>query len=192
MTFFWANFANNPAGGVGRSDIWVATRPPFDRVSGRYRHAGVHRYDGKRWTHFRPTRRNATRSAGSVHQGLPAASANTVRVLSDGRVAVGTNGGLSIYENGLFSNYVRSEFRGLGSNFIADIVEDPEGRLWLTHALWGHGITWQSGFLFHNRSSRDGLEHDRIDHLAFDADGNVWMQSSYGETVIYPLASLVD
>jgi ligand-binding sensor domain-containing protein len=172
--------------------IWIATHPPFDAQAGRYRHAGVHRYDGKRWTHFGLGRRDPTQPAESAFRGLPGASANTVRVLSDGRVAIGTNGGLAIYENGAFSSYTRSALQGLTSSFVEDVVEDPDGRLWLTHALWGHGVTWKSGFLFHQRSTRDGLLHDRIDHLAFDSLGNVWMQSSQGETAIYPLESLVD
>jgi ligand-binding sensor domain-containing protein len=190
-----ARLVGNPVQAIAEDRsgaIWMATHPPFDRAAGRYGQAGVHRYDGKRWTHFRPTHRAPGQPSGGAFQGLPGASANGVRVLSDGRVAIGTNGGLAIYENGLFSSYRRSALHGLASNFVADVVEDPDGRLWLTHALWGNGVTWQRGFLFHERSSRDGLFHDRIDHVAFDAQGNIWMQSSYGETAIYPLESLVD
>ena len=176
----------------GDGTVWVATRPGFDSASGRYRHAGLHRFDGRNWKHFRPTRHEHGQDTGSAYQGVAGASANSVRVLSDGRVAIGTNGGLSIHDDGLFANYVRSAFPELGSNFVEDVVEDAHGRLWLTHGVQGHGISWKSGFLFHHRDRHDGLLHDRIDRLAFDGRGNVWMRSSYGDIAVYPLASLLD
>lgn len=184
--------------------IWVASHPRADGDSGRRSQAGVHRYDGRRWTHFKPTPRSLLNPGAnpganpwanpweSTRHSLVAGSANAIRVLGDGRVAIATNGGLSIFDKGVFDNYLRGTQAGLESNFIADVVEDGEGRLWMTHGHWGHGITWKSGFLFHNRSARDGLFHDGLRRVAFDADGNVWMQSSYGETAIYPLASVLD
>ena len=179
--------AEDSAGG-----IWIATHPPFDRVSRTHVLSGVHRYDGQSWTHFRPPPRDSGSTRRESRPGLAAVTANNVRVLSDGRVAIATNGGLSIYNDGAFNSFVRSRVGGLPSNFVADVVEDPDGRLWMAHSLWGHGVTWQRGFLFHNRNSRDGLFHDHIKHVAFDGKGNVWMQSSYGEAAVYPLASLVD
>ena len=159
--------------------VWAAT------------YFGVSRYDGRRWTHFRPHDRRAATTDGAP-RGLASATANSVRPLADGRVAIATNGGLSIFEDGVFNQIGRSTVAGLESNFIEDVVQDTQGRLWITHALWGHGVTWQSGFLFRNRSTRDGLFHDRISHVAFDDDGNVWMQSSFGEAAVYPLSSLLD
>lgn len=190
-----ARLLGNPVQAIAEDregGIWVATYPPFDRASRSHPLAGVHRYDGESWTHFRPPSRDAASPTGGFRRGLAAVTANNVRVLADGRVAVATNGGLSIYDDGVFDSFVRANLGGLPSNFIADVVEGPRGRLWITHSLWGHGVTWRSGFLFHNRNSRDGLFHDRIKQVAFDGPGNVWMQSSFGEAAVYPLASLVD
>lgn len=189
-----AGLEGNPVeaiAGDADGNIWIATHPPFDRASGSHRLAGVHRFDGESWTHFRPIDRRVA-SLDGAPRGLASATANNVRPLADGRVAIATNGGLSIHERGIFTRIGRSTVTGLESNFIEDVVEDPEGRLWMTHALWGHGVTWQSGFLFRNRSTRDGLFHDRISHVAFDDEGNVWMQSSFGEAAVYPVSSLVD
>ena len=188
-----AELIGNPVQAIAedRADgIWVASYPPVDRVSRTHVLSGVHRYDGQSWRHFRPPSRSS--APGESRRGLAAVTANNVRVLADGRVAVATNGGLSLYDDGTFSSFVRSRVGGLPSNFVADVVEGPVGRLWITHSLWGHGVTWQRGFLFHNRNSRDGLFHDHIKHIAFDGKGNVWMQSSYGEAAVYPLTSLVD
>jgi ligand-binding sensor domain-containing protein len=189
-----ARLTGNPVQAIAEDTsggIWVATYPPFDRASRTHLLSGVHLYDGESWTHFRPPP-NLKSSAGGTRRGLAAVTANNVRVLPDGRVAIATNGGLSIYDDGSFNSFVRSRVGGLPSNFVADVIEGPNGHLWMTHSLWGHGVTWQRGFLFRNKNSRDGLFHDRIKHIAFDAKGNVWMQSSYGEAAVYPLASLVE
>jgi ligand-binding sensor domain-containing protein len=197
----WRSFANDDQllGNAVRAisedrtgAIWVASDPSVDPTSARRLPAGVHRYAAKRWTHFRPAPPDAPVSAQSARQHPAAVAAHGIRELADGRVAIATNGGLSIFDQGSFDNYLRAAEPGLESNFIADVVEDAAGRLWMTHGHWGHGITWKSGFLFHNRGSRDGLFHDRLRRVAFDAEGNVWLQSSYGQTAIYPLSSVLD
>ena len=190
-----AELADNPVKAIGEDAsgaIWLATSPRFDYASGEYTHAGLHRYDTQGWRHFRPVAGDVHLAHGKTRQGLSAAPSNALRILADGRIAVATNGGLSIYDDGVFKTYSSATVAGLESNFIADVVEDYQGDLWLTHAFWGHGVTRKDGLAFHNRNARDGLFHDHISRLAFDANGNVWMQSSYGKTAIYPRDAIID
>lgn len=190
-----AGLAGNSVRGIAEDrdgNIWVVGLPPADAAPRRRGLARVHRFDGETWTHFRPTGGHTQPAVGGIRQGLASAAANSVRLLGDGRIAIGTDRGLSLYEDGTFSTLVRSDPRGLPSNYVADVVEGPDGGLWMTHSLWGLGITWRTGFLFHNRNAGTGLLHDRIEHVAFDAHRNAWMQSSSGEIGVYPLASLLD
>ncbi|MDX1434856.1 MAG: hypothetical protein R3286_20615, partial [Gammaproteobacteria bacterium] len=139
-------------------DIWVATAD------------GVHRFDGTRWTRF---------AAGDD----VADARNGLRALADGRVALAGHTGLGLRGPAGFARHTRAG--GLDSNHVADVVEGPEGRLWLVHGRWGHGVSWLDAAGAAGRGTADGLFNDDLVHLALDAEGHLWLQSRAGATAVY-------
>lgn len=186
-----AGFDNNPVQAIDgdpRGRIWVASYPPSETAGGRPGKAGLHRFDGQGWRAIVPRTgsRELTRlPARGSFRDLASRHANDLRVLPDGRVAVATNAGLSLVSDiDTIVSHDRYDL-GLPSNFIAALMPDPDGRIWMTHAYWGPGLTWRAGLIFRNRDTRDGLFADRLTHLAHDADGGVWLRASDGRVAVY-------
>jgi ligand-binding sensor domain-containing protein len=171
----------------GAGNVWVGTYPPFDAENGRHGYAGLHRYDGERWRHLEPGPRAAWNR--EEYFTLASESTNELLVLAGGEnIAVATNGGLSIYHDGDYRSW-SGRHPGLASGFIHSLSQDVDGRLWLTHAYWGPGLSWRSAGLFRHLDSRDGLFADRLERVASDGEGRVWILATSGRVGVYRRSS---
>ena len=128
----------------GQGNLWVASYGRPNRYPGQ---RGLHRFDGTTWTHYQP---KGDRIFSGPRKGqypyLVSDSLTDIRRLRDGRLAIASNGGYSLYRDGSFISYDRYD-PTLKSNYINSIIEDPDGRLWLTHAFWGAGVSWRAGLI---------------------------------------------
>jgi ligand-binding sensor domain-containing protein/two-component sensor histidine kinase len=76
---------------------------------------------------------------------------------SDGRIWIGTDGGLNVFSDGRFRSYTTAQ--GLRSRSVWPGVEDRDANLWLASATGAMKITW-SGFTTFGKP--DGLSNARV------------------------------
>jgi hypothetical protein len=102
-----------------------------------------------------------------------------VRVIHEdrrGQVWVGTYGGLSLWQNGRFTNYSLAPERNRG--LVRSIHDDRSGTLWVGTA--GNGLyRFRNGRLL-NYTTRDGLPSDVIYQILEDKRGSLWMSCNRG------------
>ena len=90
--------------------------------------------------------------------GLPNNVIRSLFVDSRGILWIGTENGLSKFENGSFQNFYEED--GLGFNSCWAIEEDQEGNLWF--GSYGGGVSVFDGKRFHVFTQEDGLTDNRI------------------------------
>lgn len=93
--------------------------------------------------------------------GLPNNAIRSLLVDSRGILWVGTENGVSKFENGVFQNFYESD--GLGFNSCWAIAEDKNGNIWF--GSYGGGFSVFDGKKFQVFTSEDGLADDRIRHF---------------------------
>ncbi|MCR4569254.1 MAG: response regulator, partial [Bacteroidales bacterium] len=105
---------------------------------------------------------------------------------SRGKLWVGTYGkGLWVMDNGGFHRVGLDERgRGLASNYITDVTEDHEHRLWV--CTEGNGVYYvpvretDGAFAFGNLSRKEGLTTNIVCSVLQDSQGTLWMSTSHG------------
>ena len=105
---------------------------------------------------------------------------------SRGKLWIGTYGkGLWMYNNGLFHRIgTDDKGEGLTSNYITDITEDREHRLWVSTE--GGGVCYapvsetEGAFQFGNFSRKDGLTTNIVCAVQQDSGGTLWLSTSHG------------
>ncbi|MDG1277130.1 MAG: histidine kinase [Algoriphagus sp.] len=90
--------------------------------------------------------------------GLPNNAIRGLLVDSRGILWIGTENGVSKFENGNFQNFYEED--GLGFNSCWAIEEDQEGNLWF--GSYGGGVSVFDGKSFHVFTQEDGLTDNRI------------------------------
>ncbi|WP_026955390.1 histidine kinase [Algoriphagus vanfongensis] len=90
--------------------------------------------------------------------GLPNNAIRSLLVDSRGILWIGTENGLSKFENGVFQNFYEED--GLGFNSCWAIAEDKNGNLWF--GSYGGGGAVFDGSEFHVFTEEDGLTDNRI------------------------------
>ena len=93
--------------------------------------------------------------------GLPNNAIRSLFVDSRGIVWIGTENGLSKFENGRFKNFFETD--GLAFNSCWAIAEDKNGNLWF--GSYGGGISVFDGKKFRVFTQKDGLADNRIRHF---------------------------
>ena len=76
---------------------------------------------------------------------------------ADGRIWIGTDGGLTEFSDGRFRSYTSAQ--GLSNKYISPQAEDPDGNLWLSSSTGAMEITW-SGFTTFGKV--DGLSNAKV------------------------------
>lgn len=172
-----AGLDNNPVHALAEDAsgaLWAATSPFFDAKVGQYARKNLHRFDGRAWRHWSPA------------EGLGYWSSTDVCALSDGSVAVATNGGVSV----LKGSGMRSPRDAAGKDALkatgvvalgggALLAIDPDA-----------GFTVSDGDFARRVTSRTGLPTDRITRAATDGDGNVWLLAENGTVFVTPVRAL--
>ncbi|MEP6568350.1 MAG: two-component regulator propeller domain-containing protein [Acidobacteriota bacterium] len=98
---------------------------------------------------------------------------------SDGRIWIGTEGGLTEFGDGRFRSYTTE--LGLSNPGVATPVEDRDGNLWLGSEAGATKITW-SGFTTFGKA--DGLGTPRITSITENQNGEICSVSSDTEYFI--------
>lgn len=110
-------------------------------------------------------------------QGLPISAVHTVLQTRDGRLWLGTGGGLAQFDGLKFTEVHSAEVPALSRRPIFGLMEDREGRLWIGHA--GGAARWHKGH-FSTVLDASLVNNRRIWGFAQAPDGGVWGASDGG------------
>ncbi|TDK42847.1 sensor histidine kinase [Algoriphagus formosus] len=97
----------------------------------------------------------------STAEGLPNNAIRSLLLDSRGILWIGTENGISKFENGLFQNFYEED--GLAFNSCWAIAEDKNHHLWF--GSYGGGLTFFNGKEFRKIQESDGLADNRIRHF---------------------------
>jgi signal transduction histidine kinase/ligand-binding sensor domain-containing protein len=154
-------------------NVWVGT----------YRN-GISKFNGKSFT-------NLTVKEGLVHQTIWSITEDR-----SGVIWIATRGGLSRFDGESFMNFKKEQ--GLPDNKLSSVLEDKNGNIII--GSWGGGVsvirkdiadklakpeTLKKGeTIFENFSTAEGLSNDVVYALAEDHDGNIFIGTNVGLTVL--------
>jgi diguanylate cyclase (GGDEF)-like protein len=108
--------------------------------------------------------------------GLSNQTINTIYEDSQGRIWLGSFGGLSEFKDGRFINYSTRD--GLTGNHVRSIYEDSEGTLWI--GTYGEGLSRFKNGRFVNYKVENGLFNNDVFAIEEDRRGNFWISSNRG------------
>jgi len=126
----------------------------------------------------------------SIQDDPASPSANLVYALAydaEGRLWVGTNGGLSRYEGGgRFKRYgtSRDDRTALPSGIVRDLLVDSAGQLWIATNGGGVARYEASSDSFSYWTKRDGLQSNIVLALLEGRDGDIWASTTGGLSVL--------
>src|SRR5688572_30581770 len=99
---------------------------------------------------------------------------------------IGTQGGLVRYDGYTYRVFSGSTTnpRALGSNYVRALLAGSDGRMWIGTFSGGLSVydadTEQFLTYRHNRSDPGSLAHDRVEGLAEDQQGRIWIATDAG------------
>lgn len=107
-----------------------------------------------------------------------------------GRLWIGTNNGLNVYDkvNGFNRKYFKEDgnFNGLASNTVRSIIESKDGTIWI--GMVGGGVSKYieetDSFLSYTES--DGLVENTVVGLKEAVDGQIWIATHNGISILDP------
>ncbi len=108
--------------------------------------------------------------------------------LSDGRVLIGTNHGISTYDSQNNSLYTFS-FGNLDEATVFSIYETLEGDLWVGtyNGLWVfNSATGKDEWYFHNPQDPNSLSHNRTNKITQDFRGTIYIGTLGGVNIYQP------
>jgi len=91
---------------------------------------------------------------------------------ADGRIWIGTDGGLTVFSDGRFSSYTTAQ--GLSNKSVWPGLEDRDGNLWLASPTGAMKITW-SGFTTFGKA--DGLSNAKVTSVFENQRGELCVTS---------------
>ncbi len=113
----------------------------------------------------------------TAQDGLPNDNVRSVYHACDGSLWIGTDGGLSHFKNGEFTNLTRRD--GLAQNEVRAVTEDAGGTLWVGTLNGLDSI--RDGKITHHRFPGEWYE-TKIRALLTDRDGALWVATVCGLT----------
>jgi signal transduction histidine kinase/ligand-binding sensor domain-containing protein len=145
---------------------------------------GISVFDGKHFTNY-------TTAQGLVH--------NTAWCFYEdkkGNIWMATRGGLSLFDGKNFTNFTKAQ--GLTDNKLSYVTEDKNGNILI--GSWGGGVSvireniveqltsgnagQFNGAIFENFTTNEGLANDVVYSIIEDDDGNIFIGTSNGFTVL--------
>ncbi len=105
----------------------------------------------------------------------------------DGVLWSGTAGGLSRFEDGVFTNYTAED--GLSQSMVRALHADEDGTLWV--GTYGGGLSRLKDGHITRYTTDDGLAENFISRILEDEQGKLWMLGNLGLSVL-PRAMLND
>jgi ligand-binding sensor domain-containing protein len=95
---------------------------------------------------------------------------------SDGKIWVGTRGGVAVIENGNIKAFTVED--GLASNYTRSLYEDSDGAVWI--GSYDGGLTRFKDGKFTRFTMKDGLSSNGVFCILEDGRGWFWMNSNQG------------
>ncbi len=105
---------------------------------------------------------------------------NALALAPDGRLWIGSIGGIDVYENGVRVKTLAAE-DGLPYYDVRSLDFSPNGTLWIGTGL---GVARFDGETWSLRHSRRWLLSDDVRDTAFDSKGNAWIATAKGVSAI--------
>src|SRR6185295_5677386 len=93
-----------------------------------------------------------------------------------GALWIGTEGGLSRFKDGKFTNYTTEQ--GLSHGYVREIYEDADGTLWI--GTYGGGINRLKDGKLVRITTKEGLFDNIVSRILEDDRGNFWMSCNRG------------
>ncbi|MCW2118184.1 histidine kinase [Flavobacterium sp. 7A] len=115
----------------------------------------------------------------STTNGLPNNAVRALFLDSKNTLWIGTENGVSRFENGTFFNITESD--GLGYNSCWDIAQDSNGAMWF--ASYGGGVSKYDGEKFTVFTTKEGLPVDRVRKLLC-YKGKMYVGTELGVSII--------
>lgn len=112
-----------------------------------------------------------------TEQGLPQNTVQAMLQTRDGRLWVGTGGGLARFDGARFTTFENSPVRDLSARPVFGFMEDREGGLWIGHS---RGATRYANGRFERVIGDDLMQGRRVWAFAQAADGTVWAATENG------------
>ena len=161
-----------------RGRIWIAGNPSFDRPNQRFAGEPLTLIEGDTIRGFSPR----------VNFG--SWQANDITEISKDKMLVATQNGFTIlHDDGQMINF--GEHEKIKPVFMYSVSLDDAGSAWFSHQFFGDGITWFDGKSLRSVNSKAGLFDEKINNIAHDRQGRVWLISTAGRVGIYPREHLV-
>ncbi len=141
--------------------IWIGTA------------AGLHRFDGKEFIDYE-------NEYGNQHS-LASGYIRAIFESDDNKIWVGTEGGgISVLDNGKFTNYTSQDSNGPSNDAIEHIIQMPDGALYF--ATWGGGINiFKDGIFSYLDSTNSPLTNNDIVDLFYDDETKILWIASWGD-----------
>ncbi|PQB05694.1 ligand-binding sensor domain-containing protein [Aureitalea marina] len=133
---------------------------------------GLNKWDGEKFTNY------------STEAGLDNEEIWSVMIDSKGRIWVGSVDGLSHFDGERFRpfEYPKPEVKNarpmLSSDRVGPIMEDLDGKIWITTD--GQGITIWDGANFDFLTTANGLPDNSVSSLFIDSRGLLWIGTMFG------------
>lgn len=111
-------------------------------------------------------------------QALPHDNVSAILQTRDGYLWIGTVEGLARFDGVRSVKYDKSNTPAIANNWIRDLTEDREGRLWI--ATFGGGLVCRKEGSFLRYGTRHGLSADTINVVFVDSKGRIWVGAASG------------
>jgi ligand-binding sensor domain-containing protein/signal transduction histidine kinase len=135
---------------------------------------GLYRYDGRAFRHFQQ------------RDGVPSGSVFALLLGQDGRLWIGSNGGLGRMES-TGDDHPRVEVfdkaRGMASSIVFCIAEDLQGRIYAGTSKGVDRLDPKTGYIRHFSS---GLAHGEFTSAVRDHSGSLWFATKQGLSRLIP------
>ncbi len=119
---------------------------------------------------------------------LPGSHVASFLEMNDGRILIGTNHGIGVYEYQHLGIHLFAQ-GSLENAMILSLFESREGDLWVGtfNGLWvNNPVTGRDEWFFHDPLDSSSLSHNRVNAITQDFRGNIYIGSLGGVDVYKP------
>lgn len=127
----------------------------------------------------------------SFHQNnsnLPGNNVSAFLQMRDGRILIGTNHGIAVYDGQRNNTYLFNQ-GVLNDAFVLSLFESIEGDLWVgtLNGVWIYNpMTGRDQWHFHDPFNPGSISHSRINHIAQDFRGTIYLGTLGGIDLYQP------
>ncbi len=119
---------------------------------------------------------------------IPGNNVSAFLQMRDGRILIGTNHGIAVYDNQRDNIYLFNQ-DSLSEAFVLSLFESMEGDLWVGtyNGVWiFNALTGRNEWHFYNPFNPRSISHSRINHITQDFKGTIYLGSLGGVDLYQP------